>query len=371
MLNCSPMQPGLVVQHPDFVRMLNCSPMRPGCYIFRDKEGQPIYVGKSKALRKRLKQHFSQGVGRKNRKHSRMVTETASIEFITTESETDALILEYLLIREYLPRCNSQYIRKQVFQYIIIDTALDYPAIYISDAPPEGTAKDFICFYSQGGALSALELLNGVWQTPLCGKPSFARASKQCTYYHIERCCAPCAAKITAEDYGKKIAEIIACFSGDCGAVLQRLKELMLRHSAELDFERAARVKTQLDGIAALGMMSKRLETALELKQVCLFISAYNEPAYSLYFIRYGQVTAKERFEKRYGLCDSLLESFAKRVSSPPDKLDTSKFPPAQALLHIAADKLFTPIPPDADKQQIIKILRRGHRAYIREGNQG
>jgi len=297
-----------------------------------------------------------------------MITEASRIDYSTTDSETDALILEYCLIREHMPRYNSQYIRKQVFQYIIVDTTLDYPTLYISEAPPNSASpKTFGCFHSSGDAHTNLYLLNDVWKTPLCNKPRFPTPAKPCMNYHINKCCAPCGARISREDYASRIGEILTCFSGDCGTTLERLKGRMLRYSGDLDFERAARVKAQLDGITALGMKARRIEASLEDKQVCLFLSAYNEPAYSLYFIRYGKVLVKERFPDKSELCATRLENFAKNLNPTPD--EALPFPPTQALLHIAADKLFTPIPPVSEKRQIVEILRRGHRVFIREEN--
>ena len=342
--------------------------MEPGCYIFRDKHGQPIYVGKSKALRKRIKQHFSQGAGAKRRfeKHSRMITESAGVECIVTGNETEALILEYRLIREYLPRYNSQYIRKQVFQYVVIDTALDYPTISVSDKPPpDGGTQASVCFRSPGGAAWAIELLGGVWGTPVCGLARFPPSAKPCMNYHIEKCIAPCAGMPTAEDYRRRISEIITCLSGDCAATLEPLKKRMRQHSDALEFELASQVKAQIDGITALSLKQRRIEPRLEDKQVCLFVSAYNEPQYSLYFIRHGQVLAHERFADRRYPFDAQIAAFAKRLTSLPDIPDAHGFPPAQALIHIAADKFFAEIPPGADQQRITEVLTRGRGGFL------
>ncbi|MCL2617181.1 MAG: GIY-YIG nuclease family protein, partial [Defluviitaleaceae bacterium] len=281
---------------------IDSAPLSPGCYIFRNKHSDVIYVGKSKALRQRLKQHLVQKpLSGGFDKHVYMLAEAAQVECIVTDTETDALILEYTLIKQYLPRYNSQYnseyLGEQPLRYIIIGIDMDYPTVYTADAPPEcDEAKVLGCFYSIGDTQAKLELICEVWQMPHCNRPRFPPQAKPCMNYHIKKCCAPCAAKVPREVYARKISEITACFSGDCAVTLQKLQEQMLLSAKALDFERAARLKSQIDGVTALAARAKRV-APLGDEPFFLFIRAYNEPACSLAFISQGNVLAWARIE--------------------------------------------------------------------------
>ena len=170
-------------------------PNLPGCYIFKNKFGSIIYIGKSKSLRDRIRQHFNTSDDMFN-KHSSMIKETQAIEAIVTETETDALILECRLIKSHKPKYNSMLKKDRSYPFVRIDVTKALPTISISDSILSDGSKYYGSFYSTQDAQNTIELLGSIWQTPTCGKTVFSGNDRPCLNHHLGKCCAPCGAII-------------------------------------------------------------------------------------------------------------------------------------------------------------------------------
>lgn len=195
---------------------VNSLPVKPGCYIYRNKYDTVIYVGKSKCLKKRVRQYF-QNPDKKEGKIQNLIREIHDLDYIVTETETDALLLECRLIKQYKPQYNSMMKRNRPYPFISISQNKDYPGIYITDYPEQD--KDVIsfgCFYNKEDAEKIITLINEIWKTPLCKKKYFNDNLKEraCFYYHIGKCNAPCTSNISKNDYKNTINEIVNLLRG-------------------------------------------------------------------------------------------------------------------------------------------------------------
>lgn len=347
-------------------------PALPGCYIFKNKQSEIIYIGKSKSLKHRVKQYF-QNVEAKEGKYSRLTKEIADIEILLTGTETDALILECGLIKIYKPKYNAQLKRRKLYPYIKIDTSARYPAISLTETEEDGQEhKDcayFGCFRNKEDAFQTIVLLNRIWQTPMCGKNHFGGRRKACLNYHIRQCCAPCENIISEEAYNEKISEITQCLNGSphANAVMRRLKAAMKTAAEELNYEKAAVLRDAIAGLAALMKKQKKLNTVLTGRDVYLFIRPYNGTAFSLFFIRNGTSLARVNFDNMEAFHLTALLDFVGGIQTQAERfaVDGDGGFLTVCLRELHADKLYVPFdkPMRADK-----IAKKLLRAYCAEG---
>jgi len=336
-------------------------PSAPGCYIFRNQANQIIYVGKSKSLKERVRQYF-QKTDEKEGKYKALAKEIADIEIILTSTERDALILECKLIKQHKPRYNTQLKRKKNYPFVLIDMKKEYPTISISGKYRQGTSC-YGFFYNEDEAMELIILLNSIWQTPLCGKDSFPKDHRPCLNFHLKKCCAPCCGQISRDDYIARIKEIQKCLSGNNTAVCRRIKREMQKASAEMNFERAARLRDTIKMLELLQRKAGRLNTSLENSRVLLFFRAFREQDFSVFYIKDGLTKARIDIPADMEIEETKLHNFAnqicndKTLSEDAVDINAEKFL-TTCLLDIIADKRFVVLRENCNEADIIKKLR-------------
>lgn len=216
---------------------LQTLPNKPGCYLFYDKNGIIIYVGKAKNLRNRVKSYF---VGAHNFKTTRLISEIVDFSFLITNTETEALLLEFNLIKENIPKYNIKLVDDKSYPYIVI-TKEKYPKIIVSrDLKIKGTF--FGPYPNVYAAKQTARLLNRIYPFRKCDK----LPKEACLYYHLGQCLAPCIEEV---DYSSMIKEVKAFLKGDTKNVLKLLKNKMEEASEKLHFEEALEYKIMIDSI--------------------------------------------------------------------------------------------------------------------------
>lgn len=320
-------------------------PTSPGCYIFTNKIGEIIYIGKSKCLKNRVMQYFSRELGGK---YARLLTEIYDLDYITAVTETDALILECMLIKIYKPRYNSQMKRNKRYPYIKIGVTAEYPPVYITDNKKhDENYEQFGCFYNLNDAERTVELLNVIWKTPLCGKEDFTRPHSACLNYHLKKCCAPCERFVDQVTYKNKIIEIIKCFKGHGAGITRRLNKEMHDAAAKLDFEKAASLRDTIGGLERLVKKLRHIDTDLENKDIFLFFRAYNESSFTLFFIKNSMTLAHLHFYNvldKNKLLNFVIHTKKLKESGLKDHEKRNGKFLTLCLIEIYADKLYTHI---------------------------
>lgn len=339
-------------------------PLSPGCYIFKNKIGEIIYIGKSNALRSRIKQYF-RNVDSKEGKYLRLSKEIFDVDIIKTETETDALILECKLIKTYKPKYNSQLKKTRTYPYIKINQKLAYPTIYLTNQVQDDNCNYFGYFYNEDDAYNTILLINRIWKTPLCCKESFEEYNKSsCLNFHLNKCCAPCDHSIGFELYIQKIKEIVKCLKGNSRSIRFRLEKEMKLFSKNLNYEKAAYIRDNLNALERLQRKLRRHNTNLDHKDVYLFLRAFKEKSFSIFFIRNGLTLKRIVFQNNEAMNREQLTTFVNDIEAEWFPSEDSKFL-TTCLLEIFADKLFVDIKEKSSKEKIIRILEKEFYKYI------
>lgn len=338
---------------------VNSLPSKPGCYIYRNKYDHIIYVGKSKCLKKRVHQYF-QSPDKKEGKIQNLVREIYDLDYIVTETETDALLLECKLIKEYRPHYNSMMKNNRTYPFIKISCNKDYPGIFISnDSKEEEDVVSFGCFYNVEDAEKVIDLINQIWRTPLCKKKYFDMDSKSkaCFYFHIGKCDAPCSGNISADVYNSTIKEVIKFLSGKNKKKISEIKKEMIAKSRDLEFEKAAVLRNQMTSLEKLQRRTKKFNTNLKGKDYCVFLRAYNEPCFSIFYIHDGLTLLRITLEISDRIEHELIESFSADILSQKFNVEDEEIM-SLCITSIGADKLYVDVT-QAVKRKNQKLLAK------------
>jgi excinuclease ABC subunit C len=225
-------------------KVVKTLPLSPGVYRMINKEGEVLYVGKAKALKKRVVSYTR--MDQLTRRHKRMVSETVRMEIVTTHTETEALLLESNLIKELQPRYNILLKDDKSFPYIFLSKDHDYPMMGRYRGPQEPRKQYFGPFASSYAVDETLILLQKVFMIRICNDAEFERRDRPCLQYHIKRCAAPCVQYVSPEEYAQNVKQAVAFLNGKNDEVQKYLAEKMEAASHALKFEEAARYRDRL-----------------------------------------------------------------------------------------------------------------------------
>jgi len=357
-------------------------PKAPGCYIFKNKHGEIIYIGKSKALRNRVRQYFYPTTPKSSElpvrnltslqnaknhefnKYIRLVREVEEISTIVTNTETSALILECQLIKQHKPRYNAQLKESQPYPFIRISTLEEYPTIAIADRIADDGCSYYGGFYDFYDAKDWVESLSSIWQTPRCLKRSFLYESRPCLNHHLGKCLAPCGRKEKSEQYNERIAEMVRCLDGDFESTLHKLEGEMAIAANELNFEGAANLRDQIQTLVRLQKRQRSLFTQLKNRKVYLYFRAFNERCYTLFFINDGYTLNRMDFQSIFRPKKKQLEQFIAENREKKGYTKDAKFL-TDCLLDIRADKYFLPVCDAFNLKQTVNELLEAYHNYM------
>ena len=237
-------------------------PQQPGVYIFKDKEGQVIYVGKAIILRNRVRSYF-QSPERLHPKVRAMMNRVADLDYVVTSSEVEALILENNLIKEHRPRYNIDLKDDKSYPYVKITLGDKYPRVYITREKMDGVSRYFGPYTDVGSLRESLKVLSSIFPLRRCRV--FRTGSRPCLNRDMKKCLAPCTGLVPVEEYRAMVDGVTKFLEGDIKSLLGRLEQEMKEAAARLDFEQAARLR---DSIASI--------TKIQEKQLINFDKPYN-----------------------------------------------------------------------------------------------
>ncbi|KPL81886.1 excinuclease ABC subunit UvrC [Herpetosiphon geysericola] len=361
-----------IANHALFEERLRNLPLAPGVYIYRDQANTIIYVGKSKSLRDRVRSYFGapRGLTSKTR---RLVQNIADFEFITTDTELEALLLEMNLIKKHRPRYNVLLKDDKSYPYIKI-TKEEWPRVLRVRKVLEDGGIYFGPFAKASSVYATIELLNKLFAFRLCNDDMFkkhARMNRACMYYDIKRCLGPCANNCTTEEYSTAINQVRLFLSGKPEAILRDLKVKMNQAAEDLQFERAAYVRDQIKAVERVMERQKVLNTAASDQDVIAFARDEGKAVVQVFYIRGGKLIGSEPFtlqgteeEHPEALMSSFLTQFYDAAADIPPNILLPDYPEETQIIEQwleskGGHKVSLQVPRRGDKKDLVDLAAR------------
>ena len=284
-----------------------------------DASEEIIYIGKAISLKNRVRQYF-QSSRKRTPKIEQMVSHISYFEYIVTDSELEALILECNLIKEHRPKYNTMLKDDKTYPYIKVTTGEDYPRILIARQMKKDKSKYFGPYVNGGAVKSTIELLRRIYRIRTCNRslPKEIGNGRACLNYHIKQCDAPCMGCISKEDYQKKIEQTLKFLNGNYEEVTKMLEQKMYEASADMNFEAAAEYRDLIADIKALAQKQKITSGEGLDRDVIAYAADGNDAVVQVFFIREGKLLGREHFFINIALDEGgdILTSFIKQYYS-------------------------------------------------------
>lgn len=301
----------------DIQEELKKLPGRPGVYIMHDEKDNIIYVGKAISLKNRVRQYF-QSSRNKGVKIEQMVTHIRRFEYIVTDSELEALVLECNLIKEHRPKYNTMLMDDKTYPFIKVTTNEPFPRVILSRKMLKDKAKYFGPYTSAQAVRDTIDLIHKLYHVRNCNRnlPRDTGKERPCLNYHIKQCDAPCQGYISQEEYGKSINEVIRFLNGHYDSILSELEKKMNEASEALEFERAIEYRELLNSVKKVAQKQKITDSSGEDRDVLAVASGEEDAVVQVFFIRGGRLIGRDHFYLRISKGESkgsILDSFIKQ----------------------------------------------------------
>ena len=272
-------------------------PRKPGVYIMRDDKDVILYVGKAINLHNRLMSYFRENIGR-GPAIDQMVSLIARFEYIVTDSELEALVLENNLIKENSPKYNTLLKDDKTYPYIKVTVGEDYPRILFSRTMKKDKSRYFGPYTSAAAVKDTIELLNKLYQLRTCNRvlPRDTGLERPCLNYHIKQCLAPCQGYVSKEEYRQQVAGALEFLNGNYSPILKDLEEKMNKAAEELEFEEAARYRDLLSSVRQVSQKQKITEGVGEDKDILALYQDETEAVVQVFFVRDGKLIGREHY---------------------------------------------------------------------------
>lgn len=345
----------------DIAEELKKLPDEPGVYIMHDSRDVIIYIGKAVSLRKRVHQYFQpshdEGI-----KKAQMVKQIARFEYIVTDSELEALVLECNLIKEHCPKYNTMLRDDKTYPYIKVTLGEDFPRVLFSRQQNKDKSRYFGPYTSAGAVKDTIELVNKIYRLRTCSRrlPRDTGKERPCLNYHIHQCMGPCQGYITKEEYRKRVDAVVEFLNGNYAPVIRSLEQKMNEASEELAFEKAIEYRELLNSVKKIAQKQKITHTDGEDKDIVALAADEQDAVVQVFFIRDGKLIGRDHFYVRIGTEDTkgqILGSFLKQFYSG------TPFIPREIML-----------PEEVGEQAVLADWlseKRGGRVYIRVPQKG
>lgn len=345
----------------DFEEELKKLPGKPGVYLMHDKTDNIIYVGKAVSLKNRVRQYFQAGRN-VSPKIERMISQIASFEYIITDSEVEALVLECNLIKEHSPKYNTMLKDDKGYPYIRATINEPYPRLLFSHQRKKDKAKYYGPYTSVGAMKETLDFLVKTFKLKTCNKKcdEGKKEGRPCLYYQIDRCSGPCQGNVNREEYLENYRQALDVLDGNSNAIVNKLKNEMEAAAAELRFEEAAALRDKIETIKRIGNKQKATDSAYEDRDVIAMASAHDEAVVQVFFIRSGKMIGREHHYLTGVMNEteeSVITSFIKQYYAD------SPFVPRELM-----------VPCDISESALIEEWlgeKRGGRVYIKAPKKG
>lgn len=272
-------------------------PDSPGVYIMHDRHDEIIYVGKAISLKNRVRQYFQESRS-KTAKIEKMVSRIARFEYIITDSELEALVLECNLIKEHRPRYNTMLKDDKTYPYIKVTMDEAFPRVLFSRTMKKDKCRYFGPYTSAGAVKDTIDLIHKLWKLRTCTRrlPQDIGKERPCLNYHIKQCQAPCQGYISQEEYGKAVAQTLDFLNGKYEPVLSMLEEKMMQASDEMDFETAIEYRELLNSVKQVAQKQKITSQSMEDRDIIAMARDSEDAVVQVFFVRDGKLIGREHF---------------------------------------------------------------------------
>ena len=346
-------------------------PGRPGVYIMHDDNDAIIYVGKAISLKNRVRQYF-QSSRNKGPKIEQMVTRIRRFEYIVTDSELEALVLECNLIKEHRPKYNTMLKDDKTYPFIKVTVGEDYPRVLFSRSMKKDKSKYYGPYTSAGAVKDTIDLIRKLYKLRSCNRslPKEIGNGRPCLNYHIKQCNAPCQGYVSKEEYRRSVEEALDFLNGNYSPVLKMLEEKMQQASDAMDFEEAITYRDLLSSVRQVAQKQKITNGDGEDKDVLALAADGTDAVVQVFFIRGGRLIGRDHFFVKIGLYDkkaTILNSFIKQFYSG------TPFIPRELMLEVEVEehelleqwltgkrgqRVFLRVPKKGTKEKLVELAR-------------
>lgn len=345
----------------DIQEELKKLPGKPGVYIMHDEKDAIIYVGKAISLKNRVRQYF-QSSRNKGVKIEQMVTHISRFEYIVTDSELEALVLECNLIKEHRPKYNTMLMDDKTYPFIKVTVEEAYPRVMMARRMVKDKAKYFGPYTSAGAVKDTIELIRKLYHIRSCNRnlPKDIGKERPCLNYHIHQCEAPCQGYISRETYRESIQEVLHFLNGNYDPILKELEDKMQAASEALEFEKAIEYRELLSSVQQIAQKQKITDTAGDDRDILAAALEEEDAVVQVFFIRGGRLIGRDHFYLKVAKEDTsgeILSSFVKQFYAG------TPYIPAELML-----------PEEIEDQELVEewlTKKRGHRVHLKVPKKG
>ena len=272
-------------------------PAKPGVYIMHDEQDTILYVGKAVNLRNRVRSYFRENIGR-GPQIDKMVSLIARFEYIVTDSELEALILENNLIKEHLPKYNTLLKDDKTYPYIKVTVGEAYPRILFVREMKKDKARYFGPYTSAGAVKDTIELLNKLYKLRTCNRslPKDIGEGRPCLNYHIGQCSAPCQNLVSREEYREQVEKALNFLNGNYQPILKELQGKMQDAAEKMEFEEAAKYRDLFNSVKSVSQKQKISDSVGEDRDIIALAEDDRDAVVQVFFVRDGRLIGREHF---------------------------------------------------------------------------
>lgn len=347
-------------------------PSQPGVYLMHDAKDEIIYVGKAVNLKNRVRQYF-QSSRNKTAKIERMVSHIVRFEYIITDSELEALVLECNLIKEHRPRYNTMLKDDKTYPYIKVTVHEEFPRVLFSRDMKKDKSRYFGPYTSAGAVKDTIDLIHKLYKIRTCSRvlPRDTGKERPCLNYHIHQCSGPCQGYINKEEYGKNVNEALDFLGGKYDGVLKNLEAKMMAASDAMDFEKAIEYRDLLESVKKVAQKQKITSSAMEDRDIIAMSRDMEDVVVQVFFVREGKLIGREHFHVRAELEEDksqILTSFVKQFYSGTPFVPRELWTQAplneeevisQWLSAKRGQKVHLTVPKKGDKEKLVELAEK------------
>lgn len=362
----------------DIQEELKKLPGRPGVYIMHDENDHIIYVGKAISLKNRVRQYF-QSSRNKGVKIEQMVTHIRRFEYIVTDSELEALVLECNLIKEHHPKYNTMLMDDKTYPFIKVTTNEAFPRVVLSRKMLKDKARYFGPYTSSQAVRDTIDLIHKLYHLRSCNRslPRDIGKERPCLNYHIKQCDAPCQGYISREEYGKAVNEVLRFLNGNYDTVLGELEEKMNAASEALEFERAIEYRELISSVKKVAQKQKITDSSGEDRDVLAVASQEEDAVVQVFFIRGGRLIGRDHFylkitkgERASEILNSFILQYYAGTPFIPGELMLQDEVEDQELLETwltskRGQKVTLKVPKKGTKEKLVELARENAKMVL------
>ncbi len=360
----------------DIKEQLKTVPEHPGIYIMKDSDGQILYIGKSKALKKRVTSYF-QNFARHPLRIQTMVANVREFEYILTDTEMEALILEANLIKRHKPRFNVLLKDDKAYPYIKVTVQEDFPRVMKTRQVLKDKARYFGPYTSADTVNRTIEIIQKLFPIRKCNRDMRRIADRPCLNYHIHQCLGPCKGDVFKEEYRKAVDEILKFLSGKTEELVKTLEQQMLTAAEATDFERAAEIRDNIQALISLKERQKMVSAADGDQDVIHYAKADTRTCMMIFFIRSGNLIGREQYliedsadMQSSELIGSFIQQFYSGTALIPGEILIPEPLEDQQLLetwlrNLKGSKIRITVPERGEKKKLVDLVQTNALEYL------